>query len=134
MKHKRDDKQLMAMIGNTVVVARARCGLTQEELAKKIKTKQSGIARLENPTAFPSFRFVNKVANALDQNIIFGFSPKDIKDQRFTRIEKQEYKILPKPDKEPKSSYFDGGNRSENEREYVTSSSRNSSVGPVFVR
>lgn len=77
------NKNLLADISRAVFVTRSRCGLTQAKLAKMVKTEQSGIARLENSTHFPSFRFVDKVANALDQNIIFRFEPKDPKDIRF---------------------------------------------------
>ena len=82
MKNGKDGRLLFA-ISKAVYVARARCGLTQEQLAKKVGTKQSGIARLENSYSFPSFRLIKKVADALDQNVIFKFEPKVSNDPRF---------------------------------------------------
>lgn len=77
------DKKLLWNISKSVFIARSRIGLTQKELAKKVGTEQSGIARLENSTHFPSLRFISKVAHALDQDIVFKFTPKDSNDIRF---------------------------------------------------
>lgn len=40
-------------------------GITQKELAKKLKTKQSGIARLESGKNYPSFKTLEKIAEIL---------------------------------------------------------------------
>lgn len=45
---------------------RLRNGLTQEQLAKKIGTKQSAIARFESGTTNPTIQFLHKIADALD--------------------------------------------------------------------
>ena len=78
---------LLFEIASAVMVARSRCGFTQSKLAKKVGTLQPGIARLENPTKLPALTLLNRVAEALDQNIIFGFQPKDPNDPRFQRPE-----------------------------------------------
>ncbi len=47
--------------------------MTQKELAKKAGTKQSAISRLESGSANPSFRFLQKVAAALDSTLKISF-------------------------------------------------------------
>ena len=51
-------------------------GLTQEELAKLLNTKQSSIARLESGSSLPSLSMIRKVASALDANIEINLQPK----------------------------------------------------------
>jgi len=52
---------LIAML----IKKRIERGLTQEELAKKIGTKQSAISRLESGNYNPSLAFLRRVAKAL---------------------------------------------------------------------
>lgn len=49
---------------------RVRAGLTQEQLAKKIGTKQSSIARAESGVAPHSLNFLEKIAKALDTSLL----------------------------------------------------------------
>ncbi|MCL5091005.1 MAG: helix-turn-helix transcriptional regulator [Patescibacteria group bacterium] len=53
-----------------VIDARQKKGLTQKELAKKIGTKQSAIARLESGNANPSLEFLMKLAKATETELI----------------------------------------------------------------
>jgi len=53
-----------------VLEARILVGITQEELAKRIGTKQPSIARLENGMYLPSLSFMQKIANALETYLI----------------------------------------------------------------
>ena len=48
-----------------LISARAKRGLTQAQLAKKMGTKQSAIARIEGGNANPSINFLEKLASAL---------------------------------------------------------------------
>ncbi|MEK9176499.1 MAG: helix-turn-helix transcriptional regulator [Patescibacteria group bacterium] len=50
---------------SSLIRARLEKGLTQKELAKKIGTKQSAIARLETGNTNPSLDFLEKVVNAM---------------------------------------------------------------------
>ena len=56
-----------------VIQARIDKKMTQEELALKVGTKQSNIARFESGRANPSFKFIQKIARALDTPISVTF-------------------------------------------------------------
>src|SRR3990167_4811989 len=56
-----------------VIRARIEKGLTQEELAKKVGTKQSVISRLESGRANPSVAFLKKLAQALNSHLEIKF-------------------------------------------------------------
>ena len=57
-------------ISEMIVDARAIKGITQEELAKLLETRQPSIARLENGKSLPSIKFLLKVAQVLKTKII----------------------------------------------------------------
>lgn len=59
-----------------IIDARVKKGVTQEELAKKIGTKQSVISRLESGRANPSMAFLKKLADALNSNLEIKFVTK----------------------------------------------------------
>ena len=52
-----------------LIKRRLEKGLTQKELAKRVGTKQSSIARLESGTYNPSLDFLKKVTYALDAQL-----------------------------------------------------------------
>lgn len=52
-----------------LIKRRLEKGFTQQELAKRVGTKQSAIARLESGTYNPSLDFLKKVTNALDAQL-----------------------------------------------------------------
>lgn len=58
-----------------VIDARVKKGVTQEELAKRIGTKQSVISRLESGRANPSVAFLKKLAQALNSHLEIKFAP-----------------------------------------------------------
>lgn len=58
-----------------VIDARVKKGVTQEELAKRIGTKQSVISRLESGRANPSVAFLKKLADALHSHLQIKFTP-----------------------------------------------------------
>ncbi len=51
-------------------------GLTQEELARLLNTKQESIARLESGGSLPSLSTVKKLADALDAELEINLRPK----------------------------------------------------------
>jgi len=60
---------------SAVIKARLESGLTQEELAKKLKTDQGNISRLESGRVNPTITFLSKVAAALDRKLEIEFKP-----------------------------------------------------------
>jgi len=53
-----------------LIEARVKKGLTQEQLAKKMGTKQSAIARLESGNANPSINFLEEITRAIGSKLV----------------------------------------------------------------
>ncbi len=64
-------------IAETIIDARIKMGLTQKELAKKIKTKQSGIARLESGRHWPNFKSLEKIAKIFNIKMRNPLAPEE---------------------------------------------------------
>lgn len=60
-------------LARSLIAARIKKKLTQTQLAKRAKTNQASISRLEGASARPSFSFLTKVANALDARLTIRF-------------------------------------------------------------
>ena len=60
----------------TLIRLRLAKGLTQEELARLLHTKQESIARLESGSSLPSLSMVKRVADALDADLEIKLQPK----------------------------------------------------------
>lgn len=58
-----------------LIEARVKQGFTQSQLAEKIGTKQSAIARIESGNANPSFVTLQKIAQALNSKLEIKFTP-----------------------------------------------------------
>jgi transcriptional regulator with XRE-family HTH domain len=58
-----------------VAKARRRAGLSQAELAKRMKTTQSTIARLESGRGLPSTRTLSRYAKATGHRLKISFEP-----------------------------------------------------------
>ena len=65
LKRAYDDLEVEYSIIEQVIQRRLEKGLSQKQLAEKIGTKQSAIARLEGGNTNPSVAFLEKVAKAL---------------------------------------------------------------------
>jgi transcriptional regulator with XRE-family HTH domain len=63
-----------------VAKARTRSGLSQAELAKRMKTTQSTIARLESGRGMPSTRTLGRFAKATGHRLKISFEP--VKERR----------------------------------------------------
>lgn len=64
-----DDLEPEYQLIKSIIEQRKLKGISQAELARKMGTRQSAIARLESGTYNPSLRFLKKVARALDAKI-----------------------------------------------------------------
>ena len=62
-------------LARSLIEARNRAGLTQSELARRMKTTQSVVARLESGRAHPSTKTLEKVARATGTQLRIGFDP-----------------------------------------------------------
>ncbi|PCJ58906.1 MAG: transcriptional regulator [Rhodospirillaceae bacterium] len=62
-------------VARAVIKARNDCGLTQAQLAKRMNTSQSYIARLENGTVLPTMKTFLRVAKATDTRAKFELEP-----------------------------------------------------------
>lgn len=76
-EYSRDD--LAFHISSMVAEARISKNITQNQLAKKVGTTQSGVARMERGDNLPSLTSLKKVAEALGEKLYVDFkSNKDI--------------------------------------------------------
>jgi len=62
-------------VARAVVAARLRRGLTQSEVAERVKTRQSVISRLENANTIPTLSFLQRLASALRTEITVTVRP-----------------------------------------------------------
>jgi len=58
-----------------LVKARAHSGLTQDEIARRMGTTQSVVARLESGKSMPSTRTLKKYAEATGTRLVIRFEP-----------------------------------------------------------
>jgi ribosome-binding protein aMBF1 (putative translation factor) len=58
-----------------LIEARARAGLTQEQVAQRMKTTQAVVARLEGGGSRPSTRTLEKYAKATGTRLKISFEP-----------------------------------------------------------
>lgn len=62
-------------LAQAVIEARVNAGLTQEELARRMDTSQSAIARLESGRMKPSARTLERFAKATGTHLRITFEP-----------------------------------------------------------
>ena len=60
-------------LARALIEARMKAGLTQEQLADRMETTQSAIARLESGKALPSGRTLARFAKATDTHLRISF-------------------------------------------------------------
>jgi ribosome-binding protein aMBF1 (putative translation factor) len=70
-----EDLEEEYQLASALIEARARAGLTQEELAARMKTKQTVIARLESGRVKPSTRTLERIAQATGHRLRIVFDP-----------------------------------------------------------
>jgi ribosome-binding protein aMBF1 (putative translation factor) len=62
-------------LARTIIEARVRAGLTQEQVAVMMKTTQSAVARLESGKSVPSTATLQKFAKAIGSRLCISFQP-----------------------------------------------------------
>jgi transcriptional regulator with XRE-family HTH domain len=76
-----DNGRLEYQIIHGLIQERKSRNITQQELARRLHTKQSTISRIENMSSSPTLRFVNKMVDALEIEFLISFQPKTLKEQ-----------------------------------------------------
>ena len=67
------DNELEYTIAKALIEARITKGLTQQDIARRMKTKQSVISRVEQAKTTPSLSFLKRIATALDLRLRVSF-------------------------------------------------------------
>lgn len=65
-----DKVDLSYSIGKMVIDARISRGITQDDLAKRLGTKQPSVARVEAGNSLPSLSFLQRMAEALETELL----------------------------------------------------------------
>lgn len=74
-RHEYDALEEEFALATAVAKARASAGLSQAELAKRMRTTQSTIARLESGRGQPSTRTLDRLAKATGHKLKISFEP-----------------------------------------------------------
>lgn len=69
------ETELEYQVAYAIIEARVKKGLTQEDLAKAMNTKQSVISRVENARTIPSLSFLKRLAQVLNASLQVQFKP-----------------------------------------------------------
>ena len=72
-KEAQEETRLEYEIARALIKARIEKGLTQAEVAKRMKTKQSVISRVENARTVPSLSFLKRLAQVLNASLRIQF-------------------------------------------------------------
>jgi len=67
------ETELEYQVARAIVEARVKKGMTQVDLAKAMKTKQSVISRAENAKTIPTLSFLKRLAYVLDASLSVQF-------------------------------------------------------------
>jgi transcriptional regulator with XRE-family HTH domain len=70
-----EESRIEFELARQLIETRIKSGLSQEELATKMGTSQSTIARLESGTSMPSMRTLTKFAQATNSQVQIMFKP-----------------------------------------------------------
>ncbi len=73
VKREYDNLKISTAIIGKIIELRLKNNLSQDELAKKLGTKQPSIARLESGTINPTISYLAQVAKALNRRLIVEF-------------------------------------------------------------
>jgi transcriptional regulator with XRE-family HTH domain len=62
-------------LANALITARTKAGLTQQQLARRMKTSQSFVARLEGGSIAPTWNSLKRYAKATGNRLRIEFEP-----------------------------------------------------------
>jgi transcriptional regulator with XRE-family HTH domain len=72
-------------IARSIALARTSAGVTQIELAKRMGTTQTAIARLESGRVAPKTSTLQRFADAIERRLIIDFQEPGISQNRIAR-------------------------------------------------
>lgn len=67
------ESELEYQVARAIIRVRIEQNLTQSQLARKLKTRQSVISRVENAKTVPSLSFLKRLAKALNVSLSVRF-------------------------------------------------------------
>lgn len=70
-----DDSEAEYQLAAKIIEARLKKKMSQRDLAKKVKTSQAAISRVEAMNGNPSLFFLKRIAHALGTKISINFIP-----------------------------------------------------------
>ena len=70
------ESELEYQLARRLIEKRLKQKISQRDLAKKVKTTQAVISRIENMNSNPSLSFLKRIAEALDSRLEIHFLPK----------------------------------------------------------
>ncbi len=76
-RHEYDSLEEEFRLADAIIGARMKAGLTQDELASRMHTTQSAIARLESGRALPSARTLQRLAEATGSRLRISFEQRN---------------------------------------------------------
>lgn len=68
------EEQLKREVIKMIIEIRIKEGLTQKQLAERLETSQSAIARLENGRGNPTLKFLLKLGKVLNKKLELNFT------------------------------------------------------------
>lgn len=69
-----EESEAEYLVSKAIIEKRLAKKLSQRELAKKVKTSQAAISRVESMNGNPSLSFLKRIAAALGTNLRISFS------------------------------------------------------------
>lgn len=72
-------------LAGALLAARGKAGLTQSQVARRMRTTQTAVARLEGGRINPSTRTLARYAQATGHRLVIGFEPIEKKGKRTRR-------------------------------------------------
>ena len=89
-----EDEARISEFRTLVFRLRTEAGLTQTELASRMGTTQSAIARMEGGGTRPKLETLEKLANAIDQELVVGVGEQLSKNQSIAKLVRKGHAVV----------------------------------------
>ncbi len=89
-----EDEARIAAFRELVHRLRAEAGLTQAELADRMGTTQSAIARMEGGGSRPSLDTLERLARAVGADLVVGFGPNLSTNRSIAKLERDGHAVV----------------------------------------